>query len=97
MKLVVSPLAVADVEAAVDWYEEQSAGLGAEFESAFMAALRQVEHQPRAYQPQHRELRRVLMRRFPYGVYFRVDDEWIVVEACLHVRRAPRVWMGRGA
>jgi plasmid stabilization system protein ParE len=41
------------------------------------------------------EVRRALIRRFPYAIYFFADPEAIVVLACLHVRRDPQVWQSR--
>lgn len=34
--------------------------------------------------------RRVLLRRFPYAVYFRVHDDVVQVFAVFHARRDPR-------
>lgn len=41
------------------------------------------------------EVRRALMRRFPYSIYFTVLPERIVVIAVLHVRRYPQEWQSR--
>lgn len=43
----------------------------------------------------HRDTRRLLLRRFPYGVFYRLVKDEIVVVGCLHAKRHPRVWRGR--
>jgi hypothetical protein len=42
-----------------------------------------------------REVRRALLRRFPYAFYFTLEAEATIVLACLHVRRDPAEWQGR--
>jgi plasmid stabilization system protein ParE len=40
-------------------------------------------------------VRRALLQRFPYAVYFILDDQIIVILAILHQRRDPAVWKRR--
>jgi plasmid stabilization system protein ParE len=92
MQLVVRPAAAADLEDAILWYEQQRAGLGHEFLAAVRVAFEKVLSNPEGYPIVHRSTRRVLIRRFPYGVYFRVYPEVVVVVACMHGRRDPKRW-----
>src|SRR5205823_5030710 len=87
--------AEADIEAAAEWYEDQRAGLGLEFTRVVRAALATIERDPLLYPFARGEVRRALVRRFPYAVYFLVAPEAVVVIACLHVRRDPQVWKQR--
>ena len=43
----------------------------------------------------YRDVRRMLLARFPYGVYFREFPEVIVIIACMHGRRDPKRWENR--
>jgi hypothetical protein len=43
----------------------------------------------------HKEARRAMLRRFPYGVFFRVLSDRVQVIACLHTSRDPHRWQGR--
>jgi plasmid stabilization system protein ParE len=46
---------------------------------------------PEAFPVLHRDTRRALVRhRFPYGLYFQLHGETVVVVACLHAKRHPR-------
>jgi plasmid stabilization system protein ParE len=93
--LVVRAEAAADVRGAVRWYEAQAAGLGREFLRAVRALFASLEREPRLYPVAEGEIRRALLRRFPYALYFTLDDEAVIVLACLHVRRDPAAWQGR--
>jgi plasmid stabilization system protein ParE len=95
MQLVVRPAAAADLEDAFLWYEQQHTGLGHEFLAAVSTAFEKVVSNPEGFPVVHRSTRRALVRRFPYGVYFRVYPEAIVVVACMHGRRDPKRWKVR--
>jgi plasmid stabilization system protein ParE len=93
--LLVRPPAEADIERAFRWYEEQSPGLGAEFVRAIDAALAAVQRQPELYPDVHHGIRRILLRRFPYGLFFLVQPDRVQVLACMHERQSPRRWQSR--
>ncbi len=96
MKPLVLRLAVAtDVEEACRWYGRQCAGLGEEFLSAVQGALDIVLRNPEAHPVVHRDTRRILLRRFPYSFYFRVLEAEVVVVACFHVKRDPKMSRSR--
>ena len=96
MKTVLfTPAAEADVREAFEWYEAQRPGLGGLFRRALDIGVGSVEQQPDAYGVVNRELRRFLLRTFPYGLYYRVMEQNIVVVACMHGKRHPTTWRSR--
>jgi plasmid stabilization system protein ParE len=94
-RILVRPAAATDIENAFLWYQSQRHGLGDEFREALRFIFNQISENPRRYQIVHRDMRRVLLSRFPYGVYFREFPEVIVVIACMHGRRDPERWQNR--
>ena len=94
-RLIVRPLAEADIQAAFDWYEDQAAGLGHEFFRAVDACYATIERSPELYPVVYRQVRRALLRRFPYAVYYVLAPEAIRVIACVHGRQHPRRWRSR--
>ena len=94
-RLVVTSAAATDLTAAHDWYEDQSAGLGAEFLRAVDAILAAVQRTPATFPAVRGRTRRALLRRFPYGVFFVEAGDEVVVLAVVHGRRHPRVWQSR--
>ena len=92
---IFRPAAAADVEDAYRWYEAQRPGLGEEFLAGVKIVIESMTANPELFPVVHRETRRALLRRFPYGLYYRIVDDQIVVVACMHGRRDPRQWQSR--
>lgn len=83
------PEAEADVRDAYRWYEERVRGLGSEFLRAVDAALASIERTPEAYPIVYEGVRRALLRKFPYGLFYVIEPNRVVVLACFHARRDP--------
>lgn len=94
-KAVFRPQAQAELFEARDWYEERQAGLGVEFFAAVDAAVSNISERPLTYPRVHNEIRRAILPRFPYAVFFELLDDEIVVLAVIHGRRHPRIWRSR--
>ena len=90
-----TPLASVDIEEAHRWYESQRLGLDDDFSAALAAVWELLTQFPDAGPPAHRDLRRVLVPRFPYAVYYRVAGQGIEVRGCLHQHRDPQAWRRR--
>jgi plasmid stabilization system protein ParE len=95
MQVLVRPAAAADIDDAVLWYERQRPGLGADFLRTVDSALAAIQGNPQLHAVLHRDTRRALLRRFPYGIYYRVYPDSIVIVACMHGRRDPKRWQAR--
>lgn len=95
LPLILSPDAESDFDTTFDWYEAQRAGLGIDFASRVQAALDLIESNPESFPLRAENVRRALVRRFSYAVYFRLEDEQIVVLAIVHTSRAAGVWQSR--
>jgi plasmid stabilization system protein ParE len=83
--------------AAVRWYEEQRAGLGAEFYEAVSKTIAIIEARPEIGNPlrQNPVIRRMLVQRFPYQVVYRISPTEVVIVAVAHLKRRPGYWKGR--
>jgi len=92
---VLSPEAEADLDDAAAWHERRSAGLGAELVSEVRNALTRVGDQPEAYPELRPGVRRAQVRRFSYGIFYRVRVDRVEVIGIFHDRRSPRVWQRR--
>ena len=95
-ELVIRPEAEADALEAFRWYNEQLSGLGQEFLGEVDRALESIQAYPEASGKLYREIRRGLMRRFPYSIFYVMHAEKIVVFGISHAARDPRVWKKRG-
>ncbi len=91
-RLVEEPRVEDDVEAAFTWYENEQAGLGDYFLDELRACYERIMRFPLGYQDLEDGIRRALLRRLPYGVYFTVDGDAVVVLTVLHTSRDPAEW-----
>lgn len=94
-QVVIRPEAESDISDAYRWYEAQRKGLGEDFLLCIEEALSRVSRNPAIYSVVHKEVRRVLMHRFPFGLFFIDGEENISILAVLHARRSPKIWKGR--
>ena len=74
------------------WYEEQLSGLGHQFLDEAVVTFSSIAEAPLMYPVVHRNTRRTLIHRFPFGVYYQIEDTAIVVLAVMHGSRHPRRW-----
>lgn len=95
LRLHVRSEAEQDLEDAAAWYAEQRPGLGQEFLDETLRSFQQIAEQPRLYPIVHRDTRRALIHRFPFGVFYRIEPDFIVVVAVMHGSRDPQRWKRR--
>ena len=94
--IIVRAEAESEVRQAFDWYEQQSAGLGFGFLRAIDACLSGVTRNPFAYTVvKVPNVRRAVVRRFPYVLFYLVDDDAIVIVAVFNAKRQPIDWLRR--
>ena len=79
----------------MDLVREQRPGLGDELEACVEAAIGAAARSPDGHQRVYAEVRRVLVKRFPYGVYYNVEGGALLVLAVAHARRKPHYWADR--
>ena len=89
------PEAEAEIESAALWYEQQRPDLGLQFLLALDAALSRVVATPCAFPRAARRTRRVFLRRFPYIVFYLVEEERVIVTGLFHGHRGPECWSDR--
>ncbi len=94
-RLIVRPLAEADLDDAARWYEEEQPGLSRRFLSDVDRTFGRVRERPFQFPAVTRDVRRALLHAFPYAVYFRPSAQTVAVLAVLHLRRNPTIWRAR--
>ncbi len=82
------------LEAAI-YYQSQASGLGVDYLSKVEQAVQAIAESPMTWPIIEDELRRRLIRRFPFGILYRIEPEKIVIVAVAHLRRRPGYWRGR--
>jgi toxin ParE1/3/4 len=95
LSVAIRPEAEADLAEAYGWYEGCRKGLGDEFLLSVEALLDSIQRFPQSYPAVHKQVRRALLRRFPYGIFYLVEEETIAVLAVFHASRDPKRWQER--
>jgi toxin ParE1/3/4 len=90
--LVVGPEASTHIVEAFLWYEERRNGLGWEFKAELDAVFERLRAIPEVGPVVYRGLRRAVLRRFPYAVYYSLPPHRIAIRAVIHNRRHPKHW-----
>ena len=93
--LVFRPVVRDELDEAYRWYELQKPGLGDEFLDCIDEMLNRVCVMPEASPIVYRDVRRAVVKRFPYAIYYRIVSSRIIVTAIFHSRRNPTSWQGR--
>ena len=90
LPLVFRRIAQLELDESVSWYEDRRVGLGGEFRNEIEKHLQRIANQPQQFRQIRGQVRRVVLRRFPYSIYFLPKVDRIIVLAIFHAHRAPR-------
>lgn len=92
--LAVSLRAESEITEAALWYEQQRSGLGREFLTELDQALGRLAANPKLFPVVRRapDVRRVLLDRFPWQVWFYQEADTIRIFALPHASRDPKEW-----
>lgn len=80
---------------AFHWYQDQQHGLGLDFKSCVDEVISKIRHNPFIHKVTFQTVRRSVTKRFPFGVFYTIEEEKIVILAVLHARREPMKWKQR--
>jgi plasmid stabilization system protein ParE len=82
--IILKKRAKEDIQGAFDWYEHELPGLGDRFLLALDDAFDRIKNAPLTPRLLRLELRTTLLKKFPYAVFYRVEDERIYVFGVIH-------------
>jgi hypothetical protein len=95
MVLEFHPEVKEEVQAAFDWYEARSTGLGERFLKELDLSFEDILSRPEVHQVHINGIRRCLVRKFPFGILFTENPDHIFILAVMHLKRRPFFWMER--
>ncbi|HEX4646796.1 MAG TPA: type II toxin-antitoxin system RelE/ParE family toxin [Verrucomicrobiae bacterium] len=87
--------ALAEFIAAGRYYNQQVAGLGDGFVDEVEAGIKRILKEPEVWRVIKDDVRRYLIHRFPYGIYYTIEGDAIVIWAVKHLHRDPDYWQHR--
>jgi len=89
------PEAEHELQEAVEYYEDIESGLGYDLSVEVYSTIQRAVAYPRAWPVLVGEIRRALVRRFPYGVLYSEEEGTLLVVAVMNLHREPGYWKGR--
>ncbi len=89
------PEAEVEFTEAIDYYEERERGLGYDFAVEVYSAIERTIAFPKTWPVIEEDIRRSLVRRFPYGILYSEEKEGIYIVAVMHLHREPEYWKHR--
>ena len=95
LPVIWSDEAKAEFYDAERWYADVSVHLSERFVQAVEDTVKLIAEYPLRFPAIYRERRRVGVRRFPYGLFYQVETDRILLIACFHGKRNPRRWTSR--
>lgn len=96
MRLELSLKAIAEARAASRFYEKRVSGLGDRFAEAIQKSVDMIEDAPRTWSRlPGSELRRFVVKGFPYVIHYLVEDNSILIVSIAHTSREPGYWHDR--
>ena len=91
-RFILRARAERDIQSAYEWYESQQHGLGDEFLASLRERLEGVRSSPESSAVLYRDIRRAVVTRFPYVIFYIVQPTRVAVLAVLHQSRSPATW-----
>jgi plasmid stabilization system protein ParE len=95
MKLTYDRLALSEIEDAAAWYGEERHELAREFVAELNSSIKRLLEYPKAWPQVGKRVRRLQLRRFPYGIFYQIREDEIFVVAVAHLHRQPEYWRDR--
>lgn len=95
LPIVLRDEAEAEFDEAFDWYDAKRPGLGLEFVAEVQNEFDRIAANPLLHQVAFADIRKGVLRRFPYCVFYRPHQDRVEVIAVFHSSRSPSIWQGR--
>lgn len=96
MKYYFHPEALQEYSEAIQYYSDISPSLASAFIIQIENGIANILQFPQAWHPIEQDIRRCLIKRFPFGIYYTIeDDHSIIIQAVMHLSRKPNYWKDR--
>jgi len=87
-KLEIKPIVLIDTDEAVNYYEHKQTGLGKRFYDQLLSSFRKLQSNPFRYSYVKEPVRRILVNKFPYKMFYIVEQKTIIVIGISHTKRS---------
>jgi toxin ParE1/3/4 len=95
MRHVFHPDAALEYEKEVRYYRNRGRVLGKRFASEVQLTIRRILDNPERWRVLEDDVRRCLVRVFPFSVLYTIEPDFILIVALMHGKRQPGYWKYR--
>jgi plasmid stabilization system protein ParE len=81
-----------ELKEALEFYDQAEIGLGARFLDEAEATVKRIIAHPMAWTPMSPRTRRCRIKRFPFGLFYQIRSDEILIVSVMDLRRDPRCW-----
>lgn len=89
------PEALLEFEEAVQFYKQRGRNLGRRFAREIRTTIARIAATPDRWRTLEEDVRRCLVRVFPYAVLYTIEEDHILIVAIMHGKRRPGYWRHR--
>ncbi|WP_346986440.1 type II toxin-antitoxin system RelE/ParE family toxin [Chryseobacterium sp. POE27] len=87
--LIIKPDAEKDIDEALEWYKSQGEKLPLQLLDSLHTVFSKIQNHPEHYQKRYKNTRVIFTKKFPYAVYFTLENETVFIHAVLHNKQNP--------
>jgi toxin ParE1/3/4 len=95
MRYVFHPEALTEYAEAVQYYAEQRTEVAKVFINNVEDAVYRIRESPDRYVVIDEDVRRCMTHKFPYGILYTIEQDYILILAVMHCSREPGYWKNR--
>lgn len=95
MKVRFNPEALDEYEDSALYYLKINTRLAERFVEEVEATVRRMRRHPLAYAAVEEDIRRCLVKKFPFGIYYTIEADYLLIVAVMHLSRMPGYWKER--
>ena len=95
MRFKILEQAELELDDAYDYYEYELEGLGRKFLEEFKGGIKRILNHPRAWSPIRKDIRKCILKKFPYNIIYAIEEDLIIILAVAHQHRRPDYWIDR--
>lgn len=87
-EIIIKPVVFLDLDEALLWYESEQDGLSLRFYKSFENAVNRIKRNPHAFLDVTPGVKRILLKKFPFKVFYTISDNNIFILGILHAKRS---------
>jgi plasmid stabilization system protein ParE len=93
----IHPEAEEEYQEAYAYYQVESSKLAEQFTQEIIIGLQSIIDAPQTWPMIKFNVRRRLLRKFPFGILYLTEGKSVLILAFMHLRREPEYWHHRAA